>query len=108
MRNNVLKFFLRDLRQKSVNSYKMESCNGNSLKNAPRERLGLWGSGGETDVPGSVSGLQRLQHKKYNKVSVRYGVEMCNVMSFIMTSQCQSERLLSVGHGRLRTAVLHL
>lgn len=80
MRNNVLKFFLRDRRHKSVNSYKMESCNGNSLKNAPRERLGLWGSGGETDVPGSVSGLQRLQHKKYNKVSVCGGMGLKCVM----------------------------
>lgn len=39
-----------------------------SLKNAPRDRLGMWGSG-DIGVPGNISGLQRLHHKKYNKVS---------------------------------------
>ncbi|KAI8130784.1 hypothetical protein FF38_00416 [Lucilia cuprina] len=36
------------------------------LKKAPRDRLGMWGNG-DSDVPGNVSGLQRLHHKKYNK-----------------------------------------
>lgn len=51
----------------------MDKCNGNPMKNVPRERLGLWGSAGDNDIPGSVSGLQRLQHKKYNKVSEELG-----------------------------------
>lgn len=47
------------------------SMNGSSnspLKKVPRDRLGLWGTGGDVDVPGNISGLQRLQQKKYNKV----------------------------------------
>ncbi|XP_061387885.1 NADP-dependent malic enzyme-like isoform X1 [Musca vetustissima] len=43
------------------------SSNGSPLKKVPRDRLGLWGAGGDNDVPGNVSGLQRLQQKKYNK-----------------------------------------
>ncbi|XP_073814760.1 NADP-dependent malic enzyme-like [Musca autumnalis] len=46
----------------------MDHCNRNKLSNsAPCDRLGLWNASGDTDVPGNVSGLQRLQQKKFNK-----------------------------------------
>ncbi|KAM7362158.1 NADP-dependent malic enzyme-like isoform 1-T1 [Cochliomyia hominivorax] len=48
-------------------NFTMSCTNNGSLNNAARDRLGLWGSGGDNDVPGSVSGLQHLQKKKYNK-----------------------------------------
>lgn len=49
------------------------SCTNNcgSLNKAARDRLGLWGNG-DNDVPGSVSGLERLQKKKYNKVIMKF------------------------------------
>lgn len=37
------------------------------LKKCCRDRLGLWGDG-DSEVPGNVSGQQRLHHKKFNKV----------------------------------------
>lgn len=46
----------------------MNGAGGSPLKKVPRDRLGLWGTGGDSDVPGNISGLQRLQQKKYNKV----------------------------------------
>ncbi|XP_065371198.1 NADP-dependent malic enzyme-like isoform X1 [Calliphora vicina] len=48
-------------------NFTMSCTNNGSLNNDARDRLGLWGSGGDNDVPGSVSGLERLQKKKYNK-----------------------------------------
>ncbi|KAI8115254.1 NADP-dependent malic enzyme [Lucilia cuprina] len=52
--------------QQSAN-FTMSCTNNGSLNNAARDRLGLWGCGGDNDVPGSVSGLDRLHKKKYNK-----------------------------------------
>lgn len=47
------------------------SCSQNgSSSNGARDRLGLWGTGGDNEIPGSVSGLERLQKKKYNKVNM--------------------------------------
>lgn len=35
-----------------------------------RDRLGLWGIGGnDAEVPGNVTGLQRIKQSRYNKVS---------------------------------------
>lgn len=35
-----------------------------------RDRLGLWGIGGsDAEVPGNVSGIQRIKQSRYNKVS---------------------------------------
>lgn len=39
------------------------------LKKCPRDRLGLWGNG-DNEIPGAVSGQQRLHHKKFNKVGL--------------------------------------
>ncbi|XP_075147232.1 NADP-dependent malic enzyme-like isoform X1 [Haematobia irritans] len=60
---------LYNLQQQSNFHMDFSSMNGNNspLKKVPRDRLGLWGTGGDVDVPGNISGLQRLQHKKYNK-----------------------------------------
>ncbi|XP_005181129.2 NADP-dependent malic enzyme isoform X2 [Musca domestica] len=62
---------LSNLQQRSNIHMDFSSMNGSSnnspLKKVPRDRLGLWGAGGDNDVPGNVSGLQRLQQKKYNK-----------------------------------------
>lgn len=33
-----------------------------------RDRLGLWGMSGDSEVPGTVSGLDRLRNGRYNKV----------------------------------------
>lgn len=33
-----------------------------------RDRLGLWGLSGDSEVPGAVSGLDRLRNGRYNKV----------------------------------------
>lgn len=76
---NAINTFNQNLRHSfSQNAYNlqqranftMDCSNNSSLKVAPRDRLGLWGTGGDNDVPGNVSGLQRLQQKKYNKVRV--------------------------------------
>ncbi|XP_073814419.1 NADP-dependent malic enzyme-like isoform X1 [Musca autumnalis] len=62
---------LYNLQQRSNIHMDSSSMNGSNncspLKKVPRDRLGLWGTGGDNDVPGNVSGLQRLQQKKYNK-----------------------------------------
>ncbi|XP_059219946.1 NADP-dependent malic enzyme isoform X1 [Stomoxys calcitrans] len=61
---------LYNLQQRSNFHMNFSSMNGSSdspMKKVPRDRLGLWGTGGEVDVPGNISGLQRLQQKKYNK-----------------------------------------
>lgn len=34
-----------------------------------RDRLGFWGTSGDNEVPGSLSGQDRLHKKRYNKVS---------------------------------------
>ncbi|KAI9584825.1 NADP-dependent malic enzyme isoform X1 [Glossina fuscipes] len=50
-------------------NYTMD-CNGinmDTLKLAPRDRLGLWGTHSDLDIPGNISGLGRLRNKKYNK-----------------------------------------
>lgn len=33
-----------------------------------RDRLGLWGLSGDAEVPGTISGLDRLRNGRYNKV----------------------------------------
>lgn len=49
-------------------NFTMSMTNSGTITYAARDRLGLWGSGGDNDVPGRVSGLERLQKTKYNKV----------------------------------------
>ena len=49
-------------------NFTMSCTNNGSCSNGARDRLGLWGTGGNNEIPGSVSGLERLQKKKYNKV----------------------------------------
>lgn len=59
--------------QKANYSMDCNKPNGNEqsfLDCAQRDRLGLAGTTGDSDAPGSVSGLDRLNKKKYNKVSV--------------------------------------
>ena len=49
------------------------------LKNQ-RDRIGMCTSG-DSDIPGNVSGLQRLHHKKFNKVSASKRIEIKFIMS---------------------------
>ena len=49
------------------------------LKNQ-RDRIGMCTSG-DSDIPGIVSGLQRLHHKKFNKVSALKRTEINFIIS---------------------------
>uniref|UniRef100_A0A1I8P116 Malic enzyme n=1 Tax=Stomoxys calcitrans TaxID=35570 RepID=A0A1I8P116_STOCA len=66
---NCSTLLVRDLKQikKCLHLSIMDYYNGNPLNNGPRDRLGLWGTEGDNEVPGSVTGLERLQNKKFNK-----------------------------------------
>lgn len=69
---NNLKLYKIHLSKKSLFDFIMDFSKLNDrdspLKKIPRERIGMWGTG-DNDIPGNISGLQRLQHKKHNKVS---------------------------------------
>lgn len=45
-----------------------------------RDRLGLWGMSSDSEVPGTVSGLDRLRNGRYNKVI------LINLFFFILHS----------------------
>lgn len=56
----------------ATNAKICSNCNSNLRKfemSAARDRLGLWGLSGDSEISGNVSGLDRLRLKKYNKVS---------------------------------------
>ncbi|XP_055377030.1 NADP-dependent malic enzyme isoform X2 [Condylostylus longicornis] len=57
--NNCLKLKKNHFTTKSIPTTKMSE--------EGRNRLGLWGTHGDMDVPGNLSGLDRLMKKRYNK-----------------------------------------
>lgn len=62
---NLLKQSKEQLEQDSEATKKIPK----HTKMASRDRLGFWGTSGDNEVPGSLSGQDRLHKKRYNKVS---------------------------------------
>lgn len=59
----------------------------NKMSATGRDRLGFWGTSGDNEVPGSLSGQDRLHKKRYNKVSLWKIFNPFHDYTYVLSSQ---------------------